>query len=117
MGPPVPSWLQATPLALAGMPPNIIKLTHQPELTTAMYDLHGPVGTTHQPVSDIGVLCKPTTCRLPVLGQCWNPRVARPTGGEEWIGVRLPVQGTQVRPLVREDAVCLGTTKPVSRNH
>ena len=67
-GPSVPSSLQATPLALAGMAPNIIKLTLQPELTRPMHDLHGSVGTTHQPVSDIGLLGKPTACHLPVLG-------------------------------------------------
>ena len=31
----------------------------------------------------------------------------------QWLGVRLPVQGTRVRALVREDPMCRGATEPV----
>ena len=31
----------------------------------------------------------------------------------QWWRVRLPVQGTQVQPLVQEDPTCCGATKPV----
>ena len=31
----------------------------------------------------------------------------------QWLRVRLPMQGTRVRALVREDPTCRGTTGPV----
>ena len=34
----------------------------------------------------------------------------------QWLRIRLPMQGTQVRSLVREDTPCSGATKPVSHN-
>ena len=35
----------------------------------------------------------------------------------QWLGIRLPVQGTQVRALVQEDPMCHGATKPVRHNY
>ena len=35
----------------------------------------------------------------------------------QWLRIRLPVQGTQVQALVREDATCGGATKPASHNY
>ena len=35
----------------------------------------------------------------------------------QWLRIRLPMQGTQVRSLVREDPTCSGATKPVRRNY
>ena len=35
----------------------------------------------------------------------------------QWLGVRLPMQGTRVRALVWEDPTCRGATKPVSHNY
>ena len=35
----------------------------------------------------------------------------------QWLGVRLPMQGTRVRALVREDPTCHGATKPVCHNY
>ena len=35
----------------------------------------------------------------------------------QWLGVLLPMQGTQVRALVQEDPICHGATKPVSHNY
>ena len=35
----------------------------------------------------------------------------------QWLRIRLPVQGTQVRALVREDPTCRGATKPVCHNY
>ena len=35
----------------------------------------------------------------------------------QWLGIRLPVQGTRVRALVQEDPTCQGATKPVRRNY
>ena len=35
----------------------------------------------------------------------------------QWVGVRLPVQGTRVRALVWEDPTCRGATSPVRHNY
>ena len=44
------------------------------------------------------------------------------TGGRaslvaQWLRIRLPMQGTRVRALVREDPTCRGATKPVRHNY
>ena len=35
----------------------------------------------------------------------------------QWLRIRLPMQGTQVRALVREDLTCRGAIKPVRYNY
>ena len=35
----------------------------------------------------------------------------------QWLRIRLPMQGTRVRALVREDPTCCGATKPVCHNY
>ena len=35
----------------------------------------------------------------------------------QWLRTHLPMQGTVVRALVREDATCPGVTKPVHHNY
>ena len=35
----------------------------------------------------------------------------------EWLRIRLPMQGTQVRALIQEDPICRGATKPVCHNY
>ena len=35
----------------------------------------------------------------------------------QWVRIRLPMQGTRVQALVREDPTCLGATKPVRHNY
>ena len=35
----------------------------------------------------------------------------------QWLGIRLPMQGTKVRTLVQEDPKCHGATKPVRHNY
>ena len=37
--------------------------------------------------------------------------------GVQWLRIRLPVQGTQVRALVWEDRTCCGATKPVCHDY
>ena len=32
----------------------------------------------------------------------------------QWLRIRLPMQGTRVRALVREDPTCRGATKPMA---
>ena len=34
----------------------------------------------------------------------------------QWLRIRLPMQGTRVRALVREDPTCHGATKPMCHN-
>ena len=36
---------------------------------------------------------------------------------EQWLRIRLPMQGTRVRALVWEDPTCRGATKPVCHNY
>ena len=35
----------------------------------------------------------------------------------QWLRIRLPMQGTLVRALVRDDPTCHGATKPVRHNY
>ena len=35
----------------------------------------------------------------------------------QWLRIHLPMQGTQVRALVREDPTCRGATKPLCHNY
>ena len=35
----------------------------------------------------------------------------------QWLRIRLPMQGTQVRALVQEDPTCHGVTKPMCHNY
>ena len=35
----------------------------------------------------------------------------------QWLRIRLPMQETQVRALVREDPTCREATKPVRHNY
>ena len=35
----------------------------------------------------------------------------------QWLGIRLPMQGTGVRALVWEDPTCRGATRPVCHNY
>ena len=34
----------------------------------------------------------------------------------QWLRIHLPMQGTRVRALVRENPTCRGATKPVRHN-
>ena len=36
---------------------------------------------------------------------------------EQWLRVHVPLQGTRVQALVREDPTCRGATKPVRHNY
>ena len=35
----------------------------------------------------------------------------------QWLRIRLPMQGTQVRALVQDDPTCHGATKPMRHNY
>ena len=54
----------------------------------------------------------------------WNSdprkRLKKQTGASlvaQWLRIRLPMQGTRVGALVREDPTCHGATKPVRHNY
>ena len=48
---------------------------------------------------------------------CSQKDLHRASLGAQWLRVCLPMQGTRVRALVREDPTCRGATKPVSHNY
>ena len=49
---------------------------------------------------------------------CVNSMVIRgPSLMAQWLRICMPMQGTRVRALVREDPTCLGATKPVHHNY
>ena len=43
--------------------------------------------------------------------------MARASLVAQWLRIRLPMQGTRVRALDREDTTCRGATKPVCHNY
>ena len=45
------------------------------------------------------------------INQSWASLVA------QWLRIHLPMQGTWVRSLAREDPPCLGETKPMCHNY
>ncbi len=56
--------------------------------------------------------------QVPARNENVGPLVQKVLGGAslvaQWLGVRLPMQGTRVRALVREDPTCHGAAGPVS---
>ena len=55
-----------------------------------------------------------------VEGEAWK-RSSKPGSRAslvaQWLRIRLPMQGTRVRALAREDPTCRGATKPVRHNY
>ena len=49
-----------------------------------------------------------------VTGQKWEAWASLVA---QWLRIHLPMQGTRVRALVREDPTCCGATKPVRHNY
>ena len=50
----------------------------------------------------------------------WSKGIKDIVGGflvAQWLRIRLPMRGTQVRALVREDPTCRRATKPVRHNY
>ena len=46
-----------------------------------------------------------------------NQKAFRASLVAQWLRIRLPMQGTRVRSLVREDPACRGSTRPVCHNY
>ena len=55
-----------------------------------------------------------TTSRVDIPNQKMSSRASLVA---QWLRIRLPMQGTRVRALVREDPTCRGATKPMHRNY
>ena len=54
--------------------------------------------------------------RLKALGWELQEQMVGTSLVVQWLGIQLPMQGTQVQSLVWEDATCYGATKPVHDN-
>ena len=67
------------------------------------------------------LLCTTTSCELYLGGVKVQKGGSRKACGTslvvQWLRIRLPMQGTQVRALVWEDPTCHGATKPVRHNY
>ena len=55
----------------------------------------------------------PGTAFLPIQ----KKSIVRTSRVVQWLGVPLPMLGTWVRSLVREDSICREATKPISHNY
>ena len=49
----------------------------------------------------------------------WNLKIIQVGASlvAQWLRIRLPMQGTRVQALVREDPTCHGATKPEHHNY
>ena len=49
---------------------------------------------------------------IPYIKNCFRASLVA-----QWLRIHLPMQGTRVRALVREDPTCRRATKPVHHNY
>ena len=62
--------------------------------------------------------CVASFAAPPSSGHPWHSsQKSRASLVAQWLRIRLPMQGTRVRALVREDPTCRGETKPVCHNY
>ncbi|KAJ8779538.1 hypothetical protein J1605_012422, partial [Eschrichtius robustus] len=76
------------------------------------------LGRSHMPRSNWAR--EPQLRSLHVWSLCPTTREAaikRTSLVAQWLRIRLPMQGTRVRALVREDPTCRGATKPMRHNY
>ncbi|KAJ8779504.1 hypothetical protein J1605_012388 [Eschrichtius robustus] len=75
------------------------------------------LGRSHMPQSNWA--CEPQLLSLRVWTLCSATGEATITiiTVTQWLRICLPMQGTLVRALVREDPTCRGATKPVRHNY
>ena len=56
-------------------------------------------------------------CSMPCLHKALEISLTGTSLVVQWLRIRLPVQGTQVRSLVQEDSTCRRATKPMRHNY
>ena len=59
---------------------------------------------------------EPSSCELSKMRTYYKP-ITGASLVAQWLRIHLPVQGTWVRALVREDPTCCRATKPVRHNY
>ena len=69
----------------------------------------------------MGKTCEPKAFSFQCMTEFTTKKKKDPMTGPsleaQWQGICLPMQETQVPPLVGEDPTCRGTTKPVGHNY
>ena len=58
----------------------------------------------------------PVTLKGFIMSSTILKNVLRASLVAQWLRIRLPMQGTRARALIREDPTCCGATKPVRHN-
>ena len=53
----------------------------------------------------------------PVIREMQLKTMTRASLVAQWLGIRLPIQGTRVRALVQEDPTCCRAARPVCHNY
>ena len=79
-----------------------------------------PVGSKYFPTSpwipQVSVMFLWSVLHL-ILDLCDIKNASRTSLVVQWLRICLPMQGTQVRALVREDPTCRGAAKPMSHHY
>ena len=105
----------APPWAAQDLPRDAERLPHPPDPATAgchARPLTGP--EVPAGITDTGRVEHPPSARL----YMWVRSQGRGASlVAQWLRIRLPVQGTWVRALAREDPTCCGATKPVRHKY
>ena len=80
-----------------------------------------PLLKLFQKIAEEGTLLKSFyKATLTLIQKLETPQKKKMTGASlvaQWLRIRLPMQGTQVRALVQEDPTCHGATKPMHHNY
>ena len=79
-------------------------------------------GYGNQKIDRLGIHCRMDTIKRElvnwkIIGGSQSEHSQRASLVGQWLRIRLPMQGTQVWTLVREDPTCRGATKPVRHNY
>ena len=70
---------------------------------------HCPASSCPRPITSASLLGSNPPCYLP---RRFQEYLSGASLVAQWLRIRLPMQGTRVRALVREDPTCRGATKP-----
>ncbi|KAJ8782228.1 hypothetical protein J1605_010207 [Eschrichtius robustus] len=86
----------------------------KPAVTWAPFPVSALPGPRVAPEPDVAAPGNAELSYMKTFGKKKNPGT---TLVAQWLRIRLPMQGTQVQSLVREDPTCRGATKPVRHNY